>query len=405
MRKSFLVLPAAGAALALAAPAGATSFTTAQLGQASAGLQAMRELNLIVFNDLTSGAEVEGKTFVGGSISGNAENFGIGSVAHPSQGFTASSRDTLTVGGNVGANIQINNGANGTSGKVATGSDNRGTIGGSLTGTATLNATPATLRIGGSMNGQNFNPNASKTATYGTTVSNIQTQDAAYITKDASLANAATGLAATIASQRSTLVASLSQLSSVLGSLTTNATFNTSDHNNLHLDYSSAASTADFVVANVNASDLMGYSGTLNLNLLGNAGAYKTTVINVIGAGDYTYLLNNNDNQGSNNQNVIWNFQDASSIALNSFFHGSLLATNSTVSNQTAVEGSVVASAFRQNGEVHLGTFAGTSAIVPAPSTTTGAVPEAATWAMMVIGFGAIGGTIRSQRRRAQIAA
>ena len=35
---------------------------------------------------------------------------------------------------------------------------------------------------------------------------------------------------------------------------------------------------------------------------------------------------------------------------------------------------------------------------------TSNAVPEPATWAMMIVGFGAIGSTLRSARRRAVLA-
>jgi hypothetical protein len=34
-------------------------------------------------------------------------------------------------------------------------------------------------------------------------------------------------------------------------------------------------------------------------------------------------------------------------------------------------------------------------------SITSGAVPEPATWALMIVGFGAVGATLRSRRRQA----
>lgn len=394
----------AAAALAIAAPAAATTFTGTQLAAAAEGLQALRELNLTVLGNLTAGAEVEGKTFVGGGVSGNAENFGIGSNANPNEGFTQNNaRATLTIGGTNGGGVTLNNGANGKSGTVSgnvkqTLTDSRVDIGGDSTGTVAGNISGVTVRAGGSFNNQNYNPSATKTATYGTTASNLQAQDTAYVTQDTSLADGKTGLAKVIASQTSALLADFTTLSDVLASLATNATLNTSDTNNIHFDYGSSAKSDAYVVATVAASDLFGKTGMLNLSLLSDlttATGYKTTVINVVGEvakGSYAYTLNNNDNQASNDQNVIWNFISASgsavSLALNAAFHGSVLAPNATVSNGTAVNGSVVAGNFVQGGEVHLGTYQGTSALVLA-------LPEPANWMTMIVGFGMIGATMR----------
>jgi len=107
-------------ATGLAASANATTFSIADYQNATAGIQAMKELNLIVIGDLNSGHEVEGKAFIGGNVSGNAENFGIGNADfnRKNQGFAANSRPTLTVGGNVSSGVQINNGAIGDTGKT-----------------------------------------------------------------------------------------------------------------------------------------------------------------------------------------------------------------------------------------------------------------------------------------------
>lgn len=367
-------------------------------------MQALRELNLTVLGNLTAGAEVEGKTFVGGNVSGNAENFGIGSNANPKEGFTQNgARATLTVGGNNGAGLTLANGANGKSGTVSGNTaqkltDSRIDVGGNSTGTVIGNVSGGTVRTGGSFNNQNYNPSATKTATYGTTASNLQAQDTAYVTQDASLANTSTGLGKVIANQTSALLTDFTTLSDVLASLATNATLNTSDANNIHFDYGSSAASDKYVVATVSAGDLFGKSGTLNLSLLSDlttSTGYKTTVINVTGEAanaSYIYNLNNNDNQASNDQNVIWNFistsSSAVSLALNAAFHGTVLAPNATVSNATAVNGSVVVQNFNQSGEVHLGTYQGTSALV-AP------VPEPASWMTMIVGFGMVGATMR----------
>ena len=399
MRYGILLPAAAGIALLVAAPAAATDFTTAQVQKATAALQAMRELNLIVLGDLTSGAEVEGKTFVGGNVSGSSENFGIGSSAHPNQGFAANDRATLTVGGNVSANVQVNNGTNGSSGTgTSSGLASIADIGGNVTGTIGVNVSPAQVRVGGSFNNQNFNPNANKTVAYGTTASNVQPQDAAYVVHDASLADGQTGLAASIASQKAALSDGVTQLSAILSSLTANAAFNTSDHNNIFVTYDSTVAETGYAVIDVNASDLMGFAGTLNFNLLTSGGNPVTTIVNVIGSGDYNFALNVNN--ASLDQNVIWNFGSANSLTTQTEFYGSLLTPTATLTNKNAINGSVVAGMFNQQGEVHLGTFNGTDRFFETvvPPTTPG-VPEPASWAMMLLGFGLTGSLIRRRRR------
>ena len=139
---------------ALATAAAVASVPAQAVTPAQAGLQAMRELNLIVLNDFTvQGGEVEGKAFVGGNVTGNSTQIGIGSSAN-GQGFTASSRATLSVGGSVSQNLNINNGANGAGpakvgdfgGQNAYGVAIQGNIPG-----INFNSTGGTARIGGNI--------------------------------------------------------------------------------------------------------------------------------------------------------------------------------------------------------------------------------------------------------------
>lgn len=90
MNSRFLIQAACAAtAVAMATPAAA-------VGDANAGLQALRELNLIVLGDWRAGQDVEGKTFIGGNASGNSSTLGIGNSR---QGAADSTRATLTVVG------------------------------------------------------------------------------------------------------------------------------------------------------------------------------------------------------------------------------------------------------------------------------------------------------------------
>lgn len=62
---------------------------------------------------------------------------------------------------------------------------------------------------------------------------------------------------------------------------------------------------------------------------------------------------------------VIWNFYEATSIAFGAEFWGTVLAPYASVSNNNALNGSVVVASFTQGGEVHLPVFGARS---PAPT-------------------------------------
>ena len=102
-------------------------------------------------------------------------------------------------------------------------------------------------------------------------------------------------------------------------------------------------------------------------------------------------------------QNIIWNFMDATSINVNTAVYGSILAPKATISGNSPINGSVVAKVFQSNGEVHLGTFNGNTGFLSRrpPSgggghvSHAGACPSRASWMTMLLGFGFIGSLIR----------
>jgi hypothetical protein len=102
---------------------------------------------------------------------------------------------------------------------------------------------------------------------------------------------------------------------------------------------------------------------------------------------------------------VIWNFYEATSINLSSkVWYGSILAPTADLKFGNGIEGSIVARNIVQNGEARLGGFSGALSIAQRlAEDVRAAVPEPATWAMMILGFGAIGHMVR--RRRAALAA
>lgn len=403
-------------ALALAALAMAGH---AQAQDAAAALKAMTETNLIVFGDMSGGHDVEGKAYVGGNLSGNSTTVGIGNGA---QGAAASNRSTLTVGGALTANnVNLNNGSNGGAGSVAT---NFGATVGGNAQSFNLNAQNANVRVGGSLNslsvsqgstvavGDNLgqaNLGQNSVVTVGNNASNINGASGASLQVGGSLSGYANGNGATLqsglgldfnapvvpdlAAETAGLQADLQALSSQLNGLTLLSNLSTVTYSGGRATFNAVDSGEGYALFNVGPS-IFSYS-EFDYNF--GAGAFPV-IINVTGAQTYTWLANAvGGNNSSANQRVIWNFADALTVDFQRMVHGSVLAPYATISNNTPIEGSVVAKAFNQGGEVHLGTYNGGDDFL------TSAVPEPAAWAMMILGFFGMGAALR--RRRALAAA
>ena len=390
----------AAMATVLCAPANATNtLTLQQYRQATTAMRVMGAINLLTFGDATLHSDVEGKVFVGGNLNGNNAPVAIGgSNAH--KYLQMSKYRSLTVGGNA-TNVQVNNGI---------GLSNiQAVVGGNASGVQFNNGSAtATLQVAGSLNAQNFNPSNSKTATYGTTATNVQNQDKAYIKQDPTIrAGGSNDLKATIATVTATYQTDMTVLSQILGALTPNATLDSSNSNNIHFNFTAAANAADFAVADISAAQLA--SGTFNLPSYATSTNGKTLIVNVSGS-NVTFGANEVGNGSLVQQNIIWNFTDATTVAVNTAVYGSILAPKATITGNSPINGSVVAKLFQSNGEVHLGTFNGSSGFLVAPPPSNhggnpggpGGVPEPASWMTMLMGFGVIGSLIRSQRRKAR---
>ena len=390
-----------GAALCAAVFACASAPAIAA-GDAAAGLQAMRELNLIVFNNVNAnGQEVEGKTFIGGDLTGGGTNWGIG---NGSQGAAVSDWRTLTVNGNNSNSGQVNNGSNGGSGKVSTNPgalvggnsasmnfNSAGSsfdVGGNLTGNSNLSS-GQTYNIGGNASGVNGTVGAMVNA--GGTISGNQ-NGATFVTGLGTGWNAASTSAVTSAAATK-LQDDLTALSGALYGLSFTSNPSTVVAGSQGAIFNAALGGNDYALFNVNASQL---GNEINFNLLDFSAGDATIVINV-GGTNITWLSNPVGNyDGSLNQSVIWNFYEATNIDFQRMVHGSILAPFAQIANNTALEGSVVAKSFNMNGEVHLGAYDGDLEFGEV-------VPEPATWAMMIAGFGLVGTAMR--RRRAVVAA
>ena len=113
-------------------------------------------------------------------------------------------------------------------------------------------------------------------------------------------------------------------------------------------------------------------------------------VINVAGTAD-SFQFNPGTFSVDAQTTVIWNFYQATSLSITGQFDGSILAPYANLTNNTQINGSVVAAGFNQGGEIHMANF-------------SGVVPEPATWAMLLTGFFGTGALIRRTRRQMRAA-
>jgi choice-of-anchor A domain-containing protein len=371
------------ASVALAPAANATT----PVGDPVAGLQAMRELNLIVLGDMKGGANVEGKTFVGGDLT-NGTQFGVGRAT---QGAAASTRPTLTVVGDVEGNgINLQNGSNGGNGLVGT--PVAVVVGGDLTGSGlNLNASNAIVQVGGNL--KNVNGSAGSTIQAGGEKQGSYNANGA--TAKFKLGEAfAKPLKAGLSAEQAQLEADLEALSLELAGLADTKGNSTSAFGSRLTFVAVDDGTGRSVF---NLSEKIFDFGELAMTL---SDPKLTVIVNITGDGRYSWNSNavlglNSDLNGS----IIWNFADATSLQVKRMTHGSILAPFAKLTNSADMEGSIVAKSFEQRGQVHLGTYAGPLTFTPAQSLgIADAVPEPASWALLIAGFGVVGGAMRRRR-------
>jgi choice-of-anchor A domain-containing protein len=202
--------------------------------------------------------------------------------------------------------------------------------------------------------------------------------------------HSADGLQAVIAAATAALTTDFLATSGYLADLTaTNTLFYSGNGQQAIFDAGSGAGVAVFAISDLNAA-LKNRSELI----FDNPTTYDAVVINVAGAKVSLPSSINFNGPANLGSNVIWNFYEATSVDLGSkSWYGSILAPQAALKNNNFVVGSVVAASMVQNGEVRMNGF-GASLLAPGSV----AVPEPATWAMMILGFGAIGTVIRRRR-------
>lgn len=348
------VLPiAALGAVALASPA---------LADANVGLQVLREYNLTVLGDMTSSSEVQGRTFVGGNLSGSSSNYFTNGTKAP-----AGTAPGLTVVGDVsGGTKQLNN----SSGAL---------VGGSATSGFNLNGGNQNVTIGGAA--KNINGSNGSTVKIGGAASGYMNTNGGTIQSNLGLPGFSAGLQV----QATDYALGVKDLSAYLAGLTATDTVVFPKKSDIKIEPKSVGKLAVFDLDGASA-----FKGSGNLQFL--TGGFDTIVVNVSGK-NLTLAKNLVGSSADLGQHVLWNFFEAEKLTFDTGFHGSVLAPYAAAANGHVIQGSAVFGSFDQRGQVSLDGFTSKLELLQS------AVPEPAAWTMMIVGFGLIGSIIRRRNR------
>lgn len=281
---------------------------------ASVEASPLSQYNLIVFEDLNQAtSEVDGRTFIGGSlISSNASNFAVNGSLGPYSGV-----EGLRVGGDINAQINVNNGAS-------------VRVDGDVMKNVNLNG-GGTLYLGGSVvSGANVNGGAKVGVPSGAV-----TADVAQIRDELIATSAALGAMAPNSFER-------------LGGI-------------LQAE-PNAAGVAIFEIA---SARLNGQSPDFRLAFNGAS----SVIINVVGASVTLSVPPNlnGDFDKSHSSRILWNFVDATFIDMNSPWDGAVLAplAELDMDNAGGINGSVaVRTLSHMDAEIRSDLYQG---VVPAP--------------------------------------
>lgn len=290
-------------------------------------LEILQQFNLVAFGDVQSNSHVDGRTYIGGSVSGGDY------VQHP-QDTPKSAYAGLTVGGSAD-NVHVNG-----LGAV---------IGGSLSGSTINSGSAAVL---GSSSQVNFNGGAYVGGSTSATNFNGSGRIAAPAS-DATLQGEI--LAAKLATGFESALKGLSTQLSDLASTGSSVSINGSK-----VTFTALAGADGIAVFDLTKNDLDRTLFALkNLEFEFVLNGATTLIFN---SDETAYDFSANFLGGSARQLgklAIWNFYNATNITLRSEFGGVVLATGASLSNNNNIEGTVVVNSLTQRGEIHQQTFSG----------------------------------------------
>lgn len=278
------------------------------------GEEILNQFNLVVFGDLGSTSVVEGRTYVGGDLSGPASSYFTRGNEAP-----ASDQAALIVGGDAaGGPFDVNNGGS-------------AVVGGDLGAQINLNGGGGIRYVAGEISVPQTGDPAS------TVQGPVEIPD---------------------------FETPLRQLSGDLTGFAANSSATVDGDKGI---FTGTPDTNGLAVFWIDGVDFFGSVADLEFLLDGA----DTVIVNV--SGDVIDIAENFlDGIGDViASNIIWNFFEATEIEIQSAFYGAILAPNADLTNSDFIKGSVATNGFFQFGEVQLAPFEGDipSTEVPEPAT------------------------------------